>query len=34
MVQDVLAIQKCGPESTNINQVINSFIESDKWTPS
>ena len=32
MVDDVLAIQKCGPESTCINQVVNSFMEAEKLT--
>ena len=32
MVDDVLAIQKCGKDSSRINQVINSFMESEKLT--
>ena len=28
----MLSIQKCGPESSRINQVINTFFESEKLT--
>ena len=32
IVDDVLAINKCGPQSSRINQVINTFMESEKLT--
>ena len=32
MVDDVLSIQKCGPESSRINQVINTFFAAEKLT--
>ena len=32
MVDDVLSIQKCGRDSIQINQVIDSFMESEKLT--
>ena len=32
MVDDVLSVQKCGIDSTRMNQVINTFMESEKLT--
>ena len=32
MVDDVLSVQKCGIESSRINQTINTFMESEKLT--
>ena len=32
MVDDVLAKHKCGPQSSRINQVINTFMESENLT--
>ena len=32
MVDDVLGIQKCSPQSANLNTVINTFMENEKLT--
>ena len=32
MVDDILSIQKCGKDSSRMNQVINTFMESEKLT--